>query len=273
MLRITSGGLALLGYLLISVSPALSDEPRDERLRFLASALDNPVAEIEKADIALPFLLDTLGVLVSAPGYEKDPSKKVTIICDVDAFKRENMEFDFERMQIRFHSKMINVRLDTILDVISQQINGVVFVRHDNIEIIPRGKAARELGLQLTPDAPTPALVNRFFTKAPLEKALQQLSERYNQNIVLSPVAEAKGATPITARLTNAPIDAAIETLADMADLEVVRKSNIWYVTTREQAVALRADKAKKATKPKKLPAQEKPPAPANEKAPAPAKE
>jgi hypothetical protein len=174
----------------------------------------------------------------------------VTIVCDIDAFKKESKDFDADRLQIKFYAKLVGQRLDVILDMIGQQMNGVVLVRHDNIEIVPRARAAKELGLKLGPDDPFPTLVHQFFTKVPLEKALAQLADRYNQNILLSPTAQAKAAMPITLRLTNTPIDRAIETAAEVAELKAVRNSNIWLVTTKEHAATLRTDPPMKAKAP-----------------------
>jgi type II secretory pathway component HofQ len=105
---------------------------------------------------------------------------------------------------------------------------------------------------------PMPLLIHRFFTKVPLEKALQQVADRYNQNIVFTPEAQAKGETLVTARLVNVPIQTAVETLANMADLRVVRKANVFLVTTKKQAAELNA-KNRKRQELKKTDTSEKP--------------
>jgi hypothetical protein len=49
----------------------------------------------------------------------------------------------------------------------------------------------------------------------------------------------------------NIPVDAAVEVLADMAGLKVVRRANAYLVTTKEQAAEIEAEQ-KKATNEKK---------------------
>jgi tetratricopeptide (TPR) repeat protein len=115
------------------------------RMEFLRSALENPISEIDKGDVALPFLLDTVSALASPPGFDKDPSRRVTILVDVDAFRRETMGmFDPERVQIKFPSKLVGVSLATVLRLICEQIDGTYWVRRDYIEIVPADMAIRE---------------------------------------------------------------------------------------------------------------------------------
>jgi tetratricopeptide (TPR) repeat protein len=122
-----------------------------KRMEFLKSALENPISEIDKGDVALPFLLDTVSALASPPGFDKDPSRKVTILIDVDAFKRERMDFDPERVQIKFQSKLVGVSLQTVLRLICEQIDGTYWVRRDYIEIVPSDMAIREKVIRVFP--------------------------------------------------------------------------------------------------------------------------
>ena len=123
-----------------------------KRMEFLKSALENPVSEIEKGDVALPFLLETVAALASPPGAERDPSRKVTILLDVDAFQREKMGiFDAEKVQIKFSSKLVGVSLATVLRLICEQIDGTYWVRRDYIEIVPSDMAIREKVIRVFP--------------------------------------------------------------------------------------------------------------------------
>lgn len=259
MLHLLPGLTLFCGLFLVPANRATAEEPADVRVRFLASCLDVPISELDKGDVALPFLLDTITALASPPGSDKNPRIRVTVMLDVNAFKKENEEpFDPERIQIRFHQKLVSVRFDSVLGMIAAQIDGVVLVRNDFIEIVPREKAVKELGLKLGDSQPMPVLVNRFFTNVSPQKALQQIAERYNQNIVISPhatpAADEKNVKLITARLVNVPIETAVETIANMADLKVIHKANVFYVTTKEQADVLSTDheKLNKATPEKK---------------------
>lgn len=116
-----------------------------KRMEFLKSALENPIADVAKGEVALPFLLELLSDLASPQGADKDPSRKVTILLDVDAFRRETMGmFDPERVQIKFPTKLVGVSLATVLRVICEQLDGTYWVRRDYIEIVPAGMAIRE---------------------------------------------------------------------------------------------------------------------------------
>jgi len=243
MSRVALFGL-ISGSLLCAALPARAQDAAEKRLRFLASALDARIDWLDTGKVPDPETFERLAKLASAPGHEKDPLKKVRIFCDLDSYSGPVARKDDE-----VSGRLLNVRLEAALGMIGQRLQtdgGVVMLRDDYIEIVPRVWAEDELGLRLELDEPMPVLVNRFFTKTPLDKALQQIAERYNQNIVISPSAESKSATSVTARLINAPIDAAVETLACMADLRMVRQSNVLYITTKEQADEIRPVKWKK---------------------------
>jgi hypothetical protein len=51
-----------------------------------------------------------------------------------------------------------------------------------------------------------------------------------------------KAKTPVTASFLNLPLDTAVRTLADMAELKSVLNDNVLYVTTEARAVKLRPD-------------------------------
>ena len=57
-------------------------------------------------------------------------------------------------------------------------------------------------------------------------------------NIVLDGRAGDKGRTPVTARLTDVPLDNAVKVLADMADLTPVVVGRVLYVTSKDNAEA-----------------------------------
>ena len=81
------------------------------------------------------------------------------------------------------------------------------------------------------------------FEEQPLKLALRSVSNKTGSNIVLDPRAGEKAQTAVTARLMNVPVDTAVRILADMADLQVVRLDNVLYVTTRENAARLQAQR------------------------------
>lgn len=229
---------------------AAAGEAEDKRIRSLVAKLSHPITEIDKGDLPLPFVLESLQEMVNK--NETDPSKLMKIMLDVDGFNRATMGmFDPERKSIRFHFKLVGVRLDTVLGNICEQLEAVVLVRNEFVAIVPRGAALRELNFQIADDHPVPPIVYQFLTKTPLQKALKQLTEQTNVNIVLAPEVEAKSDVLITAKLVNVPIDAAVQVLADMAGLKAVRRANVFLITTKEQANEIEAE-LKKAKSPKK---------------------
>ena len=83
---------------------------------------------------------------------------------------------------------------------------------------------------------------------SPLEEALRELSDLTGVNIVLDGRAGDKGRTPVTARLTDVPLDNAVKVLADMADLTPVVVGRVLYVTSKDNAKALRAERVRPAS-------------------------
>ena len=156
--------------------------PRTKRrMDFLNSALDAPISEIDKGDVALPFLLDTVSALASPPGFDKDPSRRVTILIDVDAFKRETMgAFDPERVQIKFPSKLIGVSLSTVLRLICEQIDGTYWVRRDYIEIVPSDMAIREKVLRVFPVGDLIIGIPSQINQSALSQSLQALGQTFS---------------------------------------------------------------------------------------------
>lgn len=232
----------LLGSMASVGAPAPKDDP-DVRAKYLISRLDARVPEIEKGDIALPFLLDTLAPLASEPGFEKDPQLSFQIIINQEAFRKvTDGMFDAERTQIKIPTKLTNEPLSFILRTICDQIDGAYVVRRNHIEIIPMQALRKELRV---PDEDTThfaPLVCWIGSDVPLERALNEISRRYDANILLSPAAKEGGKSVISARLLNAPVDAAVGMLAEMADLKLVRRSNVLLVTTKDHASALEVE-------------------------------
>jgi hypothetical protein len=230
----------------LTASQLRADEAADERVRFLIECLDRRIPVIDKDQVSLQVLLDRSFGVADDSGTKNDPKKHPSIVVNSGAFEKDDPMFDFERRQIHFETKLTNVRLDAVLNMTCAQLGAVFFVRSDSIEILPRSKACEELELKLTDEQPMPRLVYRIFAKVPLEKALEQIAERYNQNIVIAPQADDKKSTPVTARLVNVPVDVAVETLAELAHLKVVHKLNVFYVTTKKQAAELNAEQTKR---------------------------
>jgi hypothetical protein len=159
----------------------------------------------------------------------------------------------------------MHTRLGTVLQKILSRVSpsATYIIRNDFIEITTV-QAVRKEFFARRPNGPFPPLVTAHLNKVPLEAALKDLG-RSNNVVLDSRANKLEGQAPVTADLTNVPLDTAVRLLADMADLRMVRLDNVFYVTTPENAKRLHEEQAKIITehpdevKPEKRPAPDKP--------------
>jgi hypothetical protein len=152
------------------------------RMEFLKSALENPITEIDKGDLPLPFLLETVSALASPAGADKDPSRKVTILIDVDAFNREamGMGFDPEKKSIKFQSKLVGVSASTVLRLICEQLDATYWVRRDYIEIVPASMAIREKVIRVFPVEDLIIGIPNAINQSALQQSLAVLGQTFS---------------------------------------------------------------------------------------------
>ena len=112
-------------------------------------------------------------------------------------------------------------------------------IRPDGVEITTR-RAYLDEFFPGRDDAVLPPLVNVIFDKISLHEALAELASTTGSNVILDARQGKEGETKVTAELTNVPLEAAVQVLADMADLGVVRLGNVYYVTSLKHARQLR---------------------------------
>jgi hypothetical protein len=89
-------------------------------------------------------------------------------------------------------------------------------------------------------------LVRVTLKDVPLGTALADLGGNHEKTIIVAPQVGDKADMPVSIRLVNVPLDTAVELLADMAELKLVRKANVLYVTTPERAEPLLAIEEKR---------------------------
>ncbi len=137
----------------------------------------------------------------------------------------------------------LRIILKKILSRVPSPSGATFLVRPDRIEITTEDAVRAELRLpaaKRNAEGVTterlPPLTSEDFRKVPLDRALEVLAEATETNIVLDPRIEEKASVLITARLLNVPVETAIELLVEMAGLAVVRRDNVYYVTTAENA-------------------------------------
>jgi hypothetical protein len=123
-------------------------------------------------------------------------------------------------------------------------------IRKDRIEITTEAAIRRELGLSVpkldekkTNQLPLTPLVWDEFRDQRLDEILHELSSSMDVSILVDPRVESKAEKKLDAALRNVPIDTALELLADMAGLAVVKRTGAYYVTSPENAEKLRKSK------------------------------
>ncbi len=120
-------------------------------------------------------------------------------------------------------------------------------LRRDHLEITTVGAVLREIrGERAAKDdnnegvPVVPPLAYAAFSDTPLEDALKELARTTETTILLDP--RTGGKPRVTAELGGVPLDAAVELLADMAGLKLVRVANVYYVTAPKNAKALQKE-------------------------------
>lgn len=161
--------------------------------------------------------------------------------------------------------KLVNVRLDTVVKLVAEQVGAKYLVYPDHVKIVPAAFAEYEAGvLSTTPDgieepllSPADlvrskplikrALVNVSFKSKPLSEAIDEIAEATGATIAVSPLvpANVRQAT-ITVRFANTPVEAAVRTLCEMTECGVIEDANVILVTTRERAAARAKEDAQK---------------------------
>jgi hypothetical protein len=235
--------LAAFGILFGFGTCAAADREAQNRYDLLSEAMRKPVDEIEKGETFLPFVLETVAALVSDP--QANPSKRVTILVNVESFsKRMDSPFDPEKQRVTFTTKLACVPLEAVLQTIGEQFDAVAMVRANWIELVHREAVNEELGL---PPGSCPQIVRGRFKDESLKEACAKIGEQRGVSIVFSPLVEEKAKTLVTTTFYNTHFEAALGTLVDMAELKIVRRANIYFVTTPQQAAELNAEILKSA--------------------------
>jgi hypothetical protein len=93
--------------------------------------------------------------------------------------------------------------------------------------------------------SPPPPVVSVAFDSRELRDALQEIADATSVNIILDARAKEKAKAAVTTTVRDAAVDTLVQLLADMADLQAVTVDDMIYVTTKENAKALRKEKAR----------------------------
>ena len=90
------------------------------------------------------------------------------------------------------------------------------------------------------------ALVTGVFKNVTLADIIDDIAESTGATVVVSPTIGEKAKLPLTVRFSNTPVDAAVRTLCEMAEVGAVEDANVLLVTTAERAAAKVKDVADK---------------------------
>lgn len=154
--------------------------------------------------------------------------------------------------------KLKNVRVETLLRLTCEQADAMFLVYPDYIRVVPTVFGLYETAVTTAgsdPNDSEPALlpteqllktrpltrraiVNVSFKDAPIAEILDEIASRSGANVALAPVVAEKANAKLTVRFANVPVDAAVRTICEMADLGAIEDANVLVVTTRERAAA-----------------------------------
>ncbi len=136
----------------------------------------------------------------------------------------------------------------------------MLLIREDRFEVVARQVASRDADPNYGPEEsdssgiipplasrvyPTISIVHVVSEKRTLDEVLRDLASTAEQNIVLAPQAGEKGKMTVTARMLNVRFEIALKLLADMADLQVVKRGNVWLFTSNVHAATMEAQAEK----------------------------
>jgi hypothetical protein len=223
-----------------------------------ARAVESPTAEQARRSNEVR---KKLAAMINFSGFD-DPETKVgdvlqhltknhDIAFDIneEAFRDEMVESIPDKALGKALPKMTNVTVEMVLRRALARIpsvSGATFVvRGGVVEITTRryaspsrwGTGPEEGGVTIP--APETSIA---FEKRELKDALQEIADATGVNIVLDARGGDKGKTSVSATMRGVGVDTAVQLLANMADLTVIPVENVLYVTTKENAKALRAD-------------------------------
>jgi hypothetical protein len=234
------------------------EKSKGRKTRELIAAL-NKTVDLDKGIDANTPLKDALEFI--------GEQSNVPFIVDSKAFEAIGVQ-KVEEQPVQL-AKMTGVRLANVLRLLLGQVKGDVYtgtflVRSDSLEITTTYHSLVEAfggNLPAFAAGEDPKIANddlvqilqgkarvlyqvyADFEKRPLKEALDELAEFAAINVMVDPRVGDKAKTPVTATINNMFVDTAVELLADMADLQVVQKDAVFYLTTKENAARLEAQR------------------------------
>jgi hypothetical protein len=230
--------IASLLVVVVVTSPALADPPKkaDPAADILAKFRE-PWNDQKAGNGQVQDLIDVLTKLHGVP-----------VVVKADEFKQAGMDGIYEKY-VRFPSGK-GLGLRSVMNTVLAQVNGTFLVRKDHVEFLPIPLAARVTGSKVDDDGGisrlTHPLVSVVVKEKPLNEVAAEIAEEFDLNVVVSMQAGDSRMGFVSLRLLNVPADKALDTLATAADLRVVRKGNVFFITSRDHANELFGEKLDK---------------------------
>jgi hypothetical protein len=163
----------------------------------------------------------------------------ITFEINEQAFRDEMIDDPNNKPIGRSIPKMGGVSVEAALRRILSRFptaSGITFVVRGGVVEITTRQAASPSTWKEAPE------VSLAFDKRELRDALQEIADATGVNVVLDARADNKGKTLVSATMRGVGVDTAVQLLANMAELTTMPVENVLYVTTRENAKALRAE-------------------------------
>jgi hypothetical protein len=214
-----------------------ADDPAPDPTADLLAKLRKPADFAQAGEVQLGAFTD----LVEARGG-------VAAVINDEAFRGEGVENPAE--QTVKPSRLKTLSLAAHLRHALGQRGATYLVRKDHVEIVPLAVAVREAKVQVE-DGPAQLLlpyplVSAVYREKPFNEAVADLAADHDLTVVVAPQAGDNRTAFVSARLLNVPADKALELLALQADLRVLRKGNAFFVTGKDHADQLAAERVEK---------------------------
>ena len=167
----------------------------------------------------------------------------VTILVDEAAFKLESID-NVEDLPVHL-PRMSNVHLQTVLQLLSDQVNGTYLIKPDGIEITTRARTRPEDWIT---NRSLPPLVTLNCEHQLLEPTFKKLQFMTGISVILDARVALQqrqdGQSDLNVMFNNVPLDTAVRLLADMNGLGVVAIDSVLYVTSKNNADELQQEQA-----------------------------
>lgn len=172
----------------------------------------------------------------------------IRIVVRDDLFRVEdNSDGEIMERTFRMDANVDGMTLGDTLRLVLGDVRATYLVRRASIEVVPWSAAAAQFDDKPEGSNPTAVmpLVCCVADEQPLDEVVNDLARNYDQSVIFSTAAKEamKARIAVSARMMNVPFHKAVEVLAVQADFRVVKKDNVYLVTTaevREGAKAVR---------------------------------